>query len=42
VHDDDTIESLAARILSEEHKLYAEALAIVLRRQAEAAASNSI
>ncbi len=33
VHDDDTVESLAARILAEEHLLYAEALAIVLRRE---------
>ena len=30
VHDDDTEQTLAARILPEEHKLYAEALAIVL------------
>jgi phosphoribosylglycinamide formyltransferase-1 len=37
VHDDDTVESLAARILSEEHKLYAQALAIVLRRAADTA-----
>lgn len=41
VHDDDTVESLAARILSEEHKLYAEALAIVVRRPAETADANS-
>ena len=32
VHDTDTVESLSARILVEEHKLYAEALALVLRR----------
>lgn len=30
VHDGDTVESLSARILPEEHKLYAEALAVVL------------
>ena len=30
VHDDDTVESLAARILIEEHKLYAEAVSLVL------------
>lgn len=41
VHDDDTIETLTARILPEEHKLYAEALAIVLRRQANTAGSDS-
>ena len=40
VHDDDTIETLSARILSEEHKLYPEALAIVLRGQADSAGSN--
>jgi len=33
VHNDDTVESLSARILPEEHKLYAEAVAIVLRRK---------
>jgi phosphoribosylglycinamide formyltransferase-1 len=32
VHDDDTVESLSARILIEEHKLYPEAVAIVLGR----------
>ena len=32
VHDDDTVESLSARILTEEHKLYPEAVAIVLSR----------
>ena len=31
VHDDDTNESLSARILIEEHKLYAEAVAKVLK-----------
>lgn len=31
VHDDDTVESLAARILVEEHKLYPEAVNVVLR-----------
>ncbi len=30
VHPDDTVESLAARILQEEHKLYPEAVALVL------------
>jgi len=30
VHDDDTVETLSARILEEEHKLYPEALAMVL------------
>ena len=30
IHEDDTVESLSARILVEEHKLYAEAVAIVL------------
>ena len=39
VHDGDTAESLAARILPEEHKLYAEALAIVLRRELPPAGS---
>jgi phosphoribosylglycinamide formyltransferase-1 len=29
VHDDDTVETLAARILLEEHRLYPEALALV-------------
>jgi phosphoribosylglycinamide formyltransferase-1 len=32
VRDDDTVESLSARILIEEHKLYAEAVNIVLNR----------
>ena len=36
VHDDDTVESLSARILNEEHKLYAEALALVLSGNCEA------
>src|SRR6266404_5509963 len=31
VHKDDTVESLAARILMEEHKLYPEAVVLVLR-----------
>jgi phosphoribosylglycinamide formyltransferase-1 len=30
VHENDTVESLSARILKEEHKLYAEAVAMVL------------
>jgi len=30
VKDDDTVETLSARILSEEHKLYAEAVSLVL------------
>ncbi|MDX6444831.1 MAG: phosphoribosylglycinamide formyltransferase 1 [Blastocatellia bacterium] len=34
VHDDDTVESLSARILEEEHKLYPEAVAMVLGRNA--------
>ena len=32
VHADDTVESLSNRILAEEHKLYAEAVNIVLNR----------
>src|SRR5438309_5256579 len=32
VYHDDTVESLATRILEEEHKLYPEAVALVLRR----------
>ena len=32
VNPDDTVESLSARILVEEHKLYAEAVAVVLRQ----------
>ena len=32
VNDDDTVESLSARILVEEHKLYAEAVAKVLKQ----------
>jgi phosphoribosylglycinamide formyltransferase-1 len=31
VHEDDTVESLSARILTEEHKLYAQALAWLVR-----------
>ena len=31
VHDDDTVETLSARILIEEHRLYAEAVARVVR-----------
>lgn len=31
VRDDDTVETLSARILVEEHRLYAEALALVVR-----------
>lgn len=30
VHDDDTVESLAARVLEQEHKTYVEAVALVL------------
>jgi phosphoribosylglycinamide formyltransferase-1 len=30
VLDDDTVESLSARILKEEHRIYSEAIAIVL------------
>jgi phosphoribosylglycinamide formyltransferase-1 len=30
VHDDDTVESLSARILVEEHRIYPEAIRIVL------------
>jgi phosphoribosylglycinamide formyltransferase-1 len=30
VLDDDTAESLAARILKEEHRIYSEAIALVL------------
>jgi phosphoribosylglycinamide formyltransferase-1 len=36
VHDGDTVESLSARILNEEHKLYAEALALVISGTREA------
>jgi len=32
VNDDDTVESLSARILVEEHKLYAEAVAMTLKK----------
>lgn len=32
VHDDDTVESLSARILVEEHKLYPEAVTLVLKK----------
>jgi len=35
VSEDDTVESLAARILIEEHKLYAEAVAMVLAELVE-------
>ncbi len=35
VHDDDTPETLAARILSEEHRLYAEAVALVVSGEYE-------
>lgn len=31
IHKDDTVESLSARILEDEHKLYPEAVALVLR-----------
>jgi phosphoribosylglycinamide formyltransferase-1 len=30
IHDDDTVESLSARILREEHRIYTEAVRIVL------------
>jgi phosphoribosylglycinamide formyltransferase-1 len=30
VHDDDTVEALSARILAEEHRIYSEAIALVL------------
>jgi phosphoribosylglycinamide formyltransferase-1 len=30
VHDDDTVETLSARILAEEHRIYSEAIALVL------------
>lgn len=32
VHDDDTVESLSARILTEEHQLYPETVSVVLRQ----------
>lgn len=35
VLDDDTVESLAARILEEEHRIYSEAIQIVLSRRFE-------
>ena len=35
VRDDDTVETLSARILVEEHRLYAEALALVVRGEYE-------
>lgn len=35
VRDDDTVETLTARILTEEHKLYAQALALVVSRRFE-------
>lgn len=34
VRDDDTVETLSARILDEEHKLYPEAVALVLNKAA--------
>jgi phosphoribosylglycinamide formyltransferase-1 len=30
VHDDDTVEALSARILAQEHRIYSEAIALVL------------
>lgn len=33
VHDDDTVETLSARILAEEHRIYPEAVALVLGGQ---------
>ena len=36
VYDDDTVESLAARILEQEHQLYPEAVTLVLNRNQEA------
>src|SRR5436305_4768780 len=35
VHEDDTVETLSARILIEEHKLYAEAVDQVLRKRSK-------
>jgi len=35
VLDDDTVESLSARILKEEHRLYSEAIAVVLSKKFE-------
>jgi len=35
VHDDDTVETLSARILKEEHQVYAEAVALVARGEYE-------
>jgi phosphoribosylglycinamide formyltransferase-1 len=40
VHEDDTVESLSARILEQEHELYPEAVATVLAR-AQTTAANS-
>jgi phosphoribosylglycinamide formyltransferase-1 len=40
VHDDDTAESLSGRILIEEHKLYPEAVTLVLKQNAAAAKKN--
>jgi len=37
VHEDDTVDSLSARILIEEHKLYSEAVGIVLAKCDESA-----
>ena len=39
IHHDDTVESLAARILEEEHKLYPKAVALVLERKLEPSAA---
>jgi phosphoribosylglycinamide formyltransferase-1 len=35
VHDDDTVDTLAARILNEEHRVYSEAIELVLSGQCE-------
>jgi len=35
IHEDDTVETLSARILIEEHRLYAEALDQVLRKRSK-------
>lgn len=39
VHEDDTVETLSARILIEEHKLYPEAVALVLESIFESSAT---
>src|SRR5712692_8398521 len=42
VHQDDMVESLAARILEEEHRLYPEAVALVLERKLEPSAQQPL